>query len=228
MKKYWSFIIKSLLIIAGIIGLIATFGSSGFMSASALLFFTVQSNIWIITIVLVFLVIEIIEMVKHKKIIPNWLKTIKYVFTVAITLTFVVFSLLLTPEMIISGNAAYLLSIGNICVHNLVPILAIIDWLLFDEEYKSNKKSFLFGIIMPLYYCIFALVASTIPLNFGEGKKVPYFFFDYEANTWFGLGNGKFGTFYWIALLVGVVFGLSWILMFAKNKILARKQKSKT
>lgn len=226
MKKCLPFIIKGLLIVFAVIGLIFTFQGSDFMSSSALLFFTVQSNIWILTIVAVFLVLDIIEKVKNVSIIPNWLRTVKFVLTVAITLTFVVFSVLLTPQMISSGNAAYLASMGNICVHNVVPILAILDWCLYDYKHKSKKYTFLLGTIMPLYYCIFALVGSTIPLDFGGGNKVPYFFLDYEANSWFGIGNGKLGTFYWIILLVGMVIGISYLLIFVKNKVALAKSKS--
>lgn len=232
-NKTWLYIsiaIKAVLIVLGFIGIMSTMTSSGqFMSASSMLFFTVQSNITIMAICAVYLVFDVMKLFGKDVQKPNWLKAVKYIFTVAITLTFVVFSLLLMPYIIMMGQSSYLLSVSNFFAHNLVPILAIADWLLFDYEYKTTNKTFLLGTIMPLYYLAFALICSAMGVTFGEsGQIAPYFFLDYQANGWFSIGDGKFGVVYWIIILVGIVLLLSWLLILLKDKVATAKLKKAT
>lgn len=223
-KNYLPIILKSVLIVLAIVGVCDTAGFGGdFMSSAAFTFFTVQSNLWIAAICAVFLVFNILSVAKKKEIvIPNWLRLIKFVFTVAITLTFVVFSLMLSPSMIASGMASYLGTPSNICLHNLVPLIAIADWTLYDYPTKSNKCTFLLGAIMPLYYLVFALVGSVTGVDFGGGAKVPYFFLDYEANGWFDIGSCKFGVFYWIIILVVAVLAMGLGFIAIKNAMAKR------
>lgn len=237
--KYLSLIIKILIVISVIVGIVATSGatrvtsdaetaeSTGFMAGTTFLYFTIQSNLTIGAICLVFAVIEIVNLIKEKQgkpllVIPNWLRTVKFVFTVAITLTFLVFSLILSPTFFISGTASYLWSASNIFCHNLTPILAILDWLLYDYVYKSNKYSFIYGIIMPLYYVAFAYICDAFKVQFQPGMTVPYFFFDYHTLGWFRIDASGIGAAYWIALLVLMVFGIGWVLMWGKNKVAAK------
>lgn len=175
-KPWWPVIIKSLLIILAICGLVASFKGGDFMSSSMLLYFTIQSNIWIAAIAAVFIVFDVQRILNKRESVANVWYIVKFTFTVAITLTFLVFSLMLTPWMISLGQAAYLTSLSNICLHNAVPILAMLDFFLFDFKFKTNKKSFLYGAIMPIYYLIFALICSFSGVDFGRGAKVPYFF----------------------------------------------------
>lgn len=216
---YVTLALKFVIIIGCIIGVCDTAGmGSGddFMSAAAFLFFTVQSNLWIAAISIPFIVYDIKRLKGEKVVVPQWVYKIKFIFTVAITLTFLVFSLMLSPQMIATGYVSYLYSMSNIFLHNLVPICAIIDWSLNDYECKTGPKYLLYGAIMPLLYYIFAMIASVSGVDFGNGARVPYFFMEYYTYGWFRIGNGGIGTAYWFILLVGVVLGEG--LLFVKLK----------
>lgn len=193
----------------------------GFMSINALLYFTIQSNITIAAVAFAFFVIDILCLIKKKEYqIPRCLYIIKFLFTVAISLTFLVFWTMLAPT--IAGS--YLYSLQNVTCHTAVPVLAIIDWLLFSDGFESKKFDFLYGTAMPLYYLAFSMICSFSGIVFDErGTKVPYFFLDYEQNTWFSIGNGKIGVFYWIIVVVCIVLIISIVLLKAHSAILKRR-----
>ncbi len=206
-KKTLSTILNILVIISSVIGLIYTFKGREFMSTSALYYYTIQSNIWVILIMLIFIFCDIFKIKKGRI-----LYKIKYIITVGITLTFLVFLFMLTPQIIITGNPSYLLSASNLTLHFISPILAILSFVLCDS-FKEGKRSYYLGTIMPLCYMAFAFILAFTSKtgmfrNFdGSMSKFPYFFFDYEKNGWFSITNNifEFGTFYWIILLSIVV-----------------------
>ena len=91
-KTLSKIIIKAALVVVGILGIIFTAQSSEFMGGgSVFFFFTVQSNIFIIAMTLLFLINEVMQLITKKRFINQTLLFIKYVATVAITVTFLVF-----------------------------------------------------------------------------------------------------------------------------------------
>lgn len=103
-------LIKAALVIIGTFGIILTAQSSTFMGgASVFFFFTVQSNIFIMLIALIFLINEVVVLITKKSFINQTLLHIKYAATIAITVTFLVFFTMLAPLMGID----YLLSFKN-------------------------------------------------------------------------------------------------------------------
>ncbi len=210
--------IKALLLLIGIVGQLAgtVFDHTDFMSGGHFLYYTHQSNLAVMAVIAVFLVYDILRLVRGARapMPPNWLMIVRFSVTVAIALTFLVFSMLLTPQMIAESHADYLFSINNLCVHNLVPLLAVLDWCLFGYPIRARRWTFLWGAIMPLYYCVFALVLSTTGADaFGSGRKVPYFFFDYDKIGWLRIQNGQPGFVWWFLILCVVVLAMGFGLM---------------
>ena len=219
-----SIVIKSVIILLIVVGLISLMTTTNFMSESTLLYYTVQSNILVGAIIAVFLIFDIIKLIKKAEVkLPKFLCVIRLVGTSAIAVTFVVFSLMMLPTLIQSGYGMYLLSLNNICLHILVPIIAVVDWFMFDYGYKSNHFTFLYGGIMPMCYLIFVMICSVSGVTFADGSIVPYFFLNYETLGWFSIGSMKLGVFYWIVLLTIVVLLISFFLSFVKEKINAKK-----
>ncbi|MCX5774999.1 MAG: Pr6Pr family membrane protein [Firmicutes bacterium] len=207
--QLYSIIVKSLGILSGLIGLcLSFFGINSYIDPSRLLlFFTIQSNIWILVIMAIFLVYAVFEVRRGPPKIPHALRVIKYVFTIAITLTFIVFALLLSPWMPLS----YLVSPSNICIHFLAPLMAMIDFLFFDQPLQTKKTTFLWGTTTPLYYLAFAMICSFSGVAFyPNGTTVPYFFLNYETLGWFRIGPTGIGVVYWFIFLCGMVLFISW------------------
>lgn len=220
LKKYNVVFLNLLILIFGIIGLCFTVFSDGFMNKGAFMYYTVQSNLFAM---LTAAIVAFFEYRRRKgKEIPPAVQHLRLISTIAITLTFLVFSVMLTPEMIRNGDGDYLTSPSNIFVHNLVPIGAILDWCFFGSAKELKKGSFLFGMVPAFMYVCYVYICVVLGLKFSEDAIVPYFFLDYQTYGWFRIGGGL-GVVYWIVILAGVLVGLG----YAFSAIAARREKHK-
>lgn len=198
--------LKASLAIVGILGIIFTAQSSAFMGGgSVFFFFTVQSNIFIIVMSLLFLVNDVMLLVNKKSFVNQTLLLIKYVATVAITITFIVFFTMLAPLM----GVDYLLSFNNFSLHAIVPILAIIDFILFDTDINLTYKNSLLATIAPISYVVFVYIGAIFKLRYGENLYYPYFFLDFEKNGFFF--EKGFGIIPWIIILLAGICGLGFL-----------------
>ena len=204
-KTLSKIIIKAAIIIVGILGIIFTTFSTSFMSrGSVFLFFTVQSNIAMILMAIVFLINDILIAFKKNGFINQPLLFLKYISTVAVTITFIVFFTMLIPSLPLS----YVLSFNNFSLHLIVPVLAIIDFFLFDTEIDLTLLKSLFGVSMPIYYIFFVYIGVHYGFDYnGKGLKFPYFFMDYESNGWF-FEKGTMGVIMWVLILSIGIIGL--------------------
>jgi len=187
--------------------------NGGFMTA-IFKAFTIQSNIWAGSIALIGLSLSLIG---HKKSLPAWLEPVRFIFTTSITLTWLVFAILLTPTMSLS----YLLSQSNFYLHSLTPILSVIDYIRQPGESIPTKNLWTV-MIMPILYSLyfFAEYAYT-----GE-MPVRYFFMDYRKHGWLRASRQGLGVVYWIILLLITLFGIGRGLLALRD--LGKKQPLKT
>lgn len=170
-------------------------------NGTALNFYTLQSNLWVFILELVLLVLTIIEDVKQVSIIKEKMIVLKFVMTVAILVTFIVYWSMLAPYVAQKN----VLALSNVILHAISPILMLIDFLVFDREYTFKKNNVYLTIIPLLYYLIFAMVRAEISDTvFTQGSRYPYWFIDIDTFGWLGNINGP-GVIYWaILVLIGV------------------------
>lgn len=170
-------------------------------NGTALNFYTLQSNLWVFILELVLLLLTIIEDVKQISIIKEKMVVLKFVMTVAILVTFIVYWSMLAPYVAQKN----VLALSNVILHAISPILMLVDFLVFDREYTFKKNNVYLTIIPPLYYLIFAMVRAKISDTvFTQGSRYPYWFIDIDTFGWLGNINGP-GVIYWaILVLIGV------------------------
>ena len=209
-KKIIRMLILSALIIVGVLGIILTAVSTSFMGgASVFYFFTVQSNIFIIAMAFLFLGHEIICLINKKETVNQVMLQIKFVATVAITITFLVFFTMLAPLM----GVDYLLSFKNFSLHAIVPILAIIDFIVFDTDINLSYPKSLIATIAPISYVFFVYaIGVPLKLQYAENLYFPYFFLNYEQNGFFF--EKGFGVIPWVIVLLTAICGLSLLFCF--------------
>lgn len=222
-KIITSAIIKLIAIISSIYGIIKTY-----FSPLSFTYFTTLSNIFISCILLVFLIKDIRNLVTNKKtVFKNHLYVIKFLATISITLTFFVYLTLLAPTIDGGIINSYLSNgAGSLCVHFITPVLAVVDFLLFDDDYKSNKYHSIYAIIPPLLYVLFVVIASSLGLRWGT-MYAPYNFLNYGAATgWFGFDLSLLswetlgiGVFYMITLLSVLFVIIGRLFIWLRNKI---------
>ncbi len=197
-QKSLSYLLKIIVFLSAIIGTIlsAYAGRHSFMGGSRVfMYFTIQSNIAIAIIC----ALELYYLKRNQEIHMAWW-IIKFVGTVSITLTGVVFCFVLAPTM---GINAW--NIQNILTHIIVPILSIVDFFLLAGEINIRKTSIIYVIIPPILYAIYAGIGYIKGWEFSEGINYPYFFLNWGSSAGaFGFTNELpyIGSAWWILLLL--------------------------
>ena len=199
--KRTSYILKGIVILAAIIGIVlsALGGRNSFMGGSAVfMYFTVQSNIFIAAVCALGA-----YFMKKDMTVPDAWFIVKFVATVSITLTGVVFCVILAPTM---GAAAW--NFQNTLTHVVVPAAAIADFFVTGIYGDLRKEHNIFVIIPPMLYVVYAGIGFACNWNFGFGHNYPYFFLNWGSPAGaFGF-SGQFpfmGTVWWILLLLGFI-----------------------
>lgn len=155
----------------GFIGILASLGLfvAKFQN-NFYVYFTNLSNYICIGIML----FELIETIKKNK--NSYVKfnpLIKFMGILMILLTFFVFNILLADDRTLAEN----LSISSLLLHVALPIMFVLDWILFYERKQTKWYYPLLSILVPLIYVIFIYLRAFI-LN-GKGEVIyPYFFFN--------------------------------------------------
>ena len=222
-KDYlFSIIIKSMGIILSIYGIIMN--SHNLINFT---FFTILSNIFAIVMLFIYLIKDILNMKGKKTILNEKVYIIKFLSVISITLTFVVFMFVLAPTLEGGFIKAYLGTDGSsLCLHFIVPMLCILDFILFDNEYKLKGKHIMYSTIPPLIYVVFVYILSLFGVRW-FGMTAPYNFLNYSSEIgWFGFDLDKMswntfgiGTFYMIIILIIIFIPIGRLLIFIKNKI---------
>ncbi len=171
-----------------------------------LLYFTQQSNLWIGLTSLIFAILLL------KKNTPtNRIQTIsffKYIFTVSITITGIIFCSVLAPFADFD-----IWTFASILTHVVVPLLSIFDFLTNKNVYQINKKHVCFSIVPPLIYFVFTSILCVLKIDFGRGDPYPYFFMNYYSEVGlFGFvaeWPPQIGSFYWLVFFFIFIYLLS-------------------
>lgn len=182
---------------------------NGFMNVGGLLYYTIQSNLAVLLTTAVYLAYSLIPAA-----IPRALDVLRFVVLVGITVTFLGFWALLAPFM----EKEYLLSINNLLVHTLAPILFALDFFLFDRSAPIAAAEVPWATAMPLFYFIFSITHAAVNpnLRFQDGSRYPYFFLDLDKYGWFGFRRGL-GVFWWALFFMGLTLGLGYLYRFLQT-----------
>ena len=158
--------------------------------------FTMQTN-FIITIQFTLAILWHNKPESLKKIIGP----LKGAFTLYITITFVVFAILLSPFYQPTGWAAF----SNLVLHYITPIAFIVDWVLTETKVRYQWNYLLYWMIYPLCYIIFAVIHGTFTGNY------IYYFFD--INT-----LGILGFFLFVSILIAFGIALASLYIWINRK----------
>ncbi len=213
----------------------AFFSSRRSRGIDSLRFFTNQSNLIIVITTFIYLVFAILNS-QNILIHSQFFYFVRMQSIVAIIITFSVFNFIILPATSKRErnkdpiNKPYKRSfkvssglVANIILHYLVPTLATLDFIIYDNHTLISWWMPLACLIYPLLYYLSSILLAQIskPFETVEGKRerFPYFFFDKEKIGWLkgGSYNSRLGVipFFFIILfsVVGVSYGLYAILI---------------
>ena len=197
-RKNISFILKLIVIISAVVGIVmcTLAGRNSFMGGSRVfMYFTIQSNIAIAVIC----VIGGYLLMQDRAIGYNW-QIVKLVGTVSITLTGVVFVVLLVPVL---GDRAW--NIQNTLTHAVVPAAAIADFFVVASGSGIKSRDTVFVIIPPMLYAVYAAIGYAQGWEFAPGVNYPYFFLNWGSPAGaFGFSRQLpyIGCVWWIMILL--------------------------
>ena len=218
MKLKSSIIMNILIVILVTIGTIFMFTGCTFMPAEKILevsniemfkFYTVDSNILMAIVSLIFVIYEIrLEKGKIKEI-PTSIYNLKFLGVAGITLTFVVTLCFLAPMY--GFYAMY--NNNNLFFHLIVPILSIVSFIIIEKYDVKYKFSFI-GIIPMAIYSVF--YTTNVLTHLVDGK--PTWEYDFYG---FLFGNVKY-AFISLPVILLITYLISLLLIFLNKKLLKK------
>ena len=217
-RKIISLVLKFIIVISAAVGVTMYVTES----SAYLLYFTLQSNIWIAATCVVGIVLAL-----FRRPIAQWMYSTKLVFTVSITLTGVVYCTMLAP---ILGAEAY--NLPSVLLHVVTPIASIADFFVYDTVATYRKWECLTVTIPPWYYLAFAGVGYALNWEFDYGGvNYPYFFLNWGSPAGaFGFSSEVpyMGVVYYVLILLAFVIGIGalyiWLAKLANRKLSANKK----
>lgn len=171
-----------------------------------LLYFTQQSNLWIGFTSLVFALMLIKKGEGEHSL--GKISVFKYIFTVSITVTGIVFCTLLAP---FAEEGIW--TFASVLTHVVVPFLSILDFFTNKSIVTAEKKQIWWTMLPPLFYFAFASILCLCRVDFGRGDPYPYFFMDYYSEVglfgFVGEWPPQIGSFYWFVFFFVFIYFLS-------------------
>ncbi len=219
-SKLISCILKAVIIISAVAGTLMSSGAGrrAFMGGSRVfMYYTIQSNIAIAVICLIGAILML-----RRQPVPKWWYTVKFVGTVAITLTGVVYCTMLAPLL---GDFAWRLN--NVLTHVVVPLAAIIDFFVMGVGGSIPRRSIFLVTIPPAAYAIYAGIGYVAGWQFSDSANYPYFFLNWGSPAGaFGFTNELpfMGCVWWILVIFLFLIIIGYIYLLILESIKAQEQ----
>lgn len=165
-----------------VIGVIASLGYfDQDFNQDFFLYYTNLSNYICIGFMFVALFITAKKAYRKETGAVNVAPTFNFLCVIMILVTFIVYNVLLAKQYSV---AHYFLTIGNLLLHVILPIMFVVHWALFCEHGKLRWFHPLLCLVMPLIYVVIILVRS---LFVKSGLVYPYFFLNVDELGWGGV-----------------------------------------
>lgn len=215
MKYLISFLLKAIIVIAAVWGIsLCAFDSNAFMGGKTVwLYFTIQSNIWMVLVALLGAAMML------RQSFPRWMSVLQLVMTVSITLTGLVYCFMLAPLM---GDKAF--NLTNVLTHVVVPVVSVVDFFVSSRWLSLRSRDAWYVIIPPLYYLGFAAVGYVQNWQFGPGINYPYFFLNWGSPAGaFGFSDTLpfMGVMYYVLIMLLFLLMVGRLYIFVHQKIKA-------
>lgn len=195
-NKLLTLIFRIIIVFISFLGIYLNFASLKHFSLLPLIsYFTILSNIFCF----LFYLTMVIKTISNYKNYEDKNGTfLKGTMILCVTVTLLIFHIILKDSSFIMINNDYLRSWPNIIVHYLVPILTLIEWLVFNKKNHLRYVDAFKWLIIPTIYLIIIIINGLNGYTYPGGSNYPYFFLDIN----------KFGLVVVIRniLIIGVIF----------------------
>ncbi|MBR1386353.1 MAG: hypothetical protein IJ568_05945 [Bacilli bacterium] len=207
-----SFILNIIIFVFVVIATIFMFTGFKFMKTNSPLltksniemfkFFTVDSNILMGIVSLVFLIYDYMFLKGMIKKIPKLVYILKLTATVGVSLTFLTTVFYLAPFA--GGDFLEYFKNSNLFFHLFVPVLSIITFIFFEKTDNLSMKSVLIGIIPMVIYAIFYLVNVLVHIKNGK--------VDFVYDWYLFAKGGKSSIIFVFIFMILITYLISYVL----------------
>lgn len=173
-------------------------------------YFTFQSNIFIGCIALVFAYYQFLVIRGKIDKIPQILGIFNLIATSAVALTFIIVVVFLAPGY--GYDKMY--KNANLFFHGIVPVVAIVNYLVFTRSERYRFQLTLLSIIPSFLYGLVYFIV-VVSLNGYGNLKIDFYLF--------GKDGPFIGALYYLAVMA-IAYCLSLILFFG-NRLVFKKSK---
>lgn len=171
-------------------------------------FFTVDSNILMGIVSLVFVIYEVLLLKGKINKIPKSIYIFKLMGTCGVTLTFLVVFLYLA--WIAEGGVLVMIQNSNLFFHLIVPVLSIISFYFFERSDTLKFKDTFYGLIPMIIYALFYVI--NILIHMSNGKV------SYKYDWYFFVQNGVWTIIIVLPIIIGLAYLSSFILWKGNSK----------
>lgn len=139
---------------------------------------------------------------------------VKFVFVIMILVTCIVYNLLLNGY---GSWQAYFADVKNSLYHLILPVLFVLDWLLFYRRGRVTPGDPLLAVIPPALYAVYIVVRAAVADGLGItlGIRYPYFFLNIDRLGWDGFAL-------WTGILLAALLALGYSL-YALDRLLSKR-----
>lgn len=183
------------------------------------LYFTILSGLAATICFGAMFIANLIDLIRHG---PNGIPAGIYMpiamsVDVYLTITAIVGNILF-PFITSSGHLAW----NMFLAHAIVPLLYILDWIIFEEKGTVVWWTSFYWLIFPILYAVFSFLRPFIwqDQKFGNGSSYPYPFLDPQA-------SGGVGMVILNVVLLAIAFEATGLLFIFLNNLLAGKYRKR-
>ena len=164
-------------------------------------FFTNLSNLYVAIASGIFLVFNIKNYIDDTYSFPFWAFVLKFSSTVAVSLTFVLVVIFLSPLVVLGGGSYFTLFYNNsFLLHFTTPVLAIITHILFEKHENFSFRFALIGLIPTVVYSLVYLVMVGF-IGENNGGWADFYGLTFGGNLWLA----PFSMLGMYALTLGII-----------------------
>jgi hypothetical protein len=206
LKQVGSVAIKLGIALAALAGILIQAGAfSGRWRWSVFNYFTLVSNV----LCVVYYGIAAICATRGR---ASWKPVLKGALVMGMTVTGLVYHVMLSGSFTMQGTMA----VSDALLHTVVPLLTVLDWLIFEQKGRTTWKYPFAWVILPDAYFVTSVVRVALGASLGYGgNRYPYPFLNADALGW--------GRVWLNVAVMHVFFILLGYLFVAIDKLMAQR-----
>ncbi len=173
-KRKISLICKSCIVLAAVVGILlqCEIGTGNF-SLSSFRMFTTLSNLAVAIFFITYIAVSVSKSA-CSELKERVLRYFKFLITMSIMLTGLVAHFILRKMFV---NMEPMAKAGLTLLHYVVPIATFLDWIVFDEKGRTDKKMPFIATLFPLIYVLISMIAAQFMTG---DNKYPYPFLNVD------------------------------------------------